>query len=63
VLGLDDDTPRVFQETVNFLISNNIDMLQVTISTPFPGTPLYYEMKECPNGAIRSSCVSDKPLI
>jgi radical SAM superfamily enzyme YgiQ (UPF0313 family) len=46
MLGMDDDTTAVFQETLDFLIQNNIDMLQVTISTPFPGTPLYSDLKK-----------------
>jgi radical SAM superfamily enzyme YgiQ (UPF0313 family) len=44
VFGYDWDTTRVFPETLDFLLRNNVDALQATILTPFPGTPLYAEM-------------------
>ena len=45
VFGYDWDTPKVFPDTLDFLLRNNIDALQATILTPFPGTPLHEEMK------------------
>lgn len=41
VFGFDADTPPVFDETVDFVIENRIDIPQFTILTPFPGTPLF----------------------
>jgi radical SAM superfamily enzyme YgiQ (UPF0313 family) len=35
----------VFDETLQFLIEAHVDALQATVLTPFPGTPLYEEMK------------------
>jgi radical SAM superfamily enzyme YgiQ (UPF0313 family) len=45
VFGYDWDTTKVFPETLDFLLRNNVDALQATILTPFPGTPLHEEMK------------------
>jgi radical SAM superfamily enzyme YgiQ (UPF0313 family) len=45
VFGYDADTPAIFDETLAFLLKTNVDALQATILTPFPGTPLYEEME------------------
>ena len=45
VFGSDGETTRVFPETLDFLLRNNVDALQATIMTPFPGTPLYDDMR------------------
>jgi radical SAM superfamily enzyme YgiQ (UPF0313 family) len=44
VFGTDDDTPDVFQNTLEFLLESNVEVLQATTMTPFPGTPLHDEM-------------------
>jgi radical SAM superfamily enzyme YgiQ (UPF0313 family) len=44
VLGGDDDTPEVFERTLEFLLEANVETLQATRLTPFPGTPLFAEM-------------------
>jgi radical SAM superfamily enzyme YgiQ (UPF0313 family) len=44
VFGMDWDTPAVFPATLEFLLEANVDALQATILTPFPGTPLFEEM-------------------
>jgi radical SAM superfamily enzyme YgiQ (UPF0313 family) len=44
VFGSDNDTPDVFAKTVEFLDEAEIDVLQATRLTPFPGTPLFDEM-------------------
>jgi radical SAM superfamily enzyme YgiQ (UPF0313 family) len=44
VLGYDGDTPATFDRTLEFLLRTNVDALQATILTPFPGTPLFDEM-------------------
>jgi len=46
VFGNDYDTPDVFKNTVEFLLKANVDALQATIMTPFPGTPLHDELKK-----------------
>jgi radical SAM superfamily enzyme YgiQ (UPF0313 family) len=46
VFGYDNDTPAVFDQTLEFLLRTNADALQATILTPFPGTPLYEEMAQ-----------------
>ena len=45
VLGYDGDTLATFDRTLEFLLRTNVDALQVTILTPFPGTPLFAEME------------------
>jgi radical SAM superfamily enzyme YgiQ (UPF0313 family) len=44
VFGSDGDSPKVFQQTLDFLDEARIDALQATRLTPFPGTPLFDEM-------------------
>ncbi len=44
VFGMDHDTQDVFSETLDFLYRSRVDVLQATILTPFPGTPLFDEM-------------------
>ena len=43
---LDDDTPDIFQRTLDFLLDANIEALQTTRMTPFPGTPLYKRLEQ-----------------
>ena len=45
VFGYDDDTRNVFPRTLEFLLEANIECLQATRLTPFPGTPLFDEME------------------
>lgn len=40
VLGLDGDTPEVFQNTWNFVRESGLDAVSFTIMTPYPGTEL-----------------------
>jgi radical SAM superfamily enzyme YgiQ (UPF0313 family) len=44
VLGLDDDTPDTFRATEEF-IHQWVDVPQISLLTPFPGTALYRQMK------------------
>jgi len=44
VLGYDGDTTATFDQTLDFLLRTNVDALQATVLTPFPGTPLFDEM-------------------
>lgn len=41
VLGLDSDTPETFQQVKEFVDRSRLIEVQVTVLTPFPGTPLY----------------------
>ena len=41
VLGCDDETPDVFEATLNFIRSTGIDIIQTTKPTPLPGTKLW----------------------
>ena len=45
ILGLDGDTPEVFDDVLNFVRDSNLYEVQVTFQTPFPGTPLYSRLK------------------
>jgi radical SAM superfamily enzyme YgiQ (UPF0313 family) len=44
VFGGDDEGPDIFRNTLDFLLETNIDALQATRLTPFPGTPLFKSM-------------------
>ena len=41
VLGLDNTGPESFDEVLNFVRDSSLYEVQVTVMTPFPGTPLY----------------------
>ncbi len=45
ILGLDGDTPEVFDEVFNFVKDSGLYEVQVTFLTAFPGTPLYRRLK------------------
>ncbi|MGA2854234.1 MAG: radical SAM protein [Verrucomicrobiota bacterium] len=45
VLGLDGDTPDVFDEVLTFVRDSGLYEVQVTFMTAFPGTPLYERLK------------------
>jgi radical SAM superfamily enzyme YgiQ (UPF0313 family) len=44
ILGLDGQTPEVFDAVHDFAMRTNLWDVQVTVLTPFPGTPLYAEL-------------------
>jgi len=52
VFGMDDDDGTAFERTLDFLDRARVDVLQCTILTPFPGTPLFDEMDR--QGRIRT---------
>ena len=45
ILGLDSDTPEVFEEIASFVKRTGLLESQVTVLTPFPGTRLYDRLK------------------
>src|SRR5439155_15600053 len=45
ILGLDGDTPEVFDDVLNFVRESGLYEVQVTFLTAFPGTPLYHRLK------------------
>jgi radical SAM superfamily enzyme YgiQ (UPF0313 family) len=45
ILGLDGDTPDVFDEVLEFVRDSGLYEVQVTFLTAFPGTPLYARLK------------------
>lgn len=44
ILGLDGDCPEVFDEVATFVRESGLYEVQVTLFTPFPGTPLYQRL-------------------
>ncbi len=46
VFGFDDDTENVFDETLEFLLKNNISSAAINILTPYPGTQIYEDFKK-----------------
>ncbi len=46
ILGLDGDTPEVFEEVFHFVRESGLYEVQVTFLTAFPGTPLYHRLKQ-----------------
>lgn len=45
ILGLDGDTPEVFDEVLTFVRESELYEVQITFMTAFPGTPLYRRLK------------------
>lgn len=41
ILGLDGHDPDIFQAVDDFVTTSDLTEVQVTVQTPFPGTPLY----------------------
>lgn len=46
VFGFDAHTEDAFAETVDFVMTANIDLPRYAILTPFPGTPLFHRLKQ-----------------
>lgn len=44
IVGLDNDTPDIFEEIERFVRSASLMEVQVTVLTPFPGTALYHRL-------------------
>jgi radical SAM superfamily enzyme YgiQ (UPF0313 family) len=45
VLGLDEHGPEIFDEVYDFAIDTELFDVQITLLTPFPGTPLTARLK------------------
>jgi radical SAM superfamily enzyme YgiQ (UPF0313 family) len=45
IVGLDSDTPDIFQEIRDFVHESGLMEVQVTVLTPFPGTRLYDRLR------------------
>jgi radical SAM superfamily enzyme YgiQ (UPF0313 family) len=45
ILGLDADTPEVFDDVLQFVRESGLYEVQITFLTAFPGTPLYERLK------------------
>ncbi len=46
ILGLDADTPEIFDDVFRFVRESRLYEVQVTFMTAFPGTPLYHRLKQ-----------------
>lgn len=46
ILGLDGDTPEVFDEVFEFVRQSGLYEVQITFRTAFPGTPLYTRLQQ-----------------
>jgi radical SAM superfamily enzyme YgiQ (UPF0313 family) len=46
IFGLDDQTPRVFERTLDFLWRNSVSSISPNILTPYPGTQLFDRLKQ-----------------
>ena len=45
VFGFDQDTPQIFDETIDFLEQAGVQNATFNILTPYPGTPLYRKLE------------------
>jgi radical SAM superfamily enzyme YgiQ (UPF0313 family) len=45
VFGFDNDTPDIFQDTIDFLEETGVQNATFNILTPFPGTPIFRKME------------------
>jgi radical SAM superfamily enzyme YgiQ (UPF0313 family) len=46
ILGLDADTPDVFDDVIAFVRDSGLYEVQITFLTAFPGTPLYHRLRQ-----------------
>jgi radical SAM superfamily enzyme YgiQ (UPF0313 family) len=46
VFGFDTDEVSVFEETAEYIVSARFDLPQISIYTPFPGTPLFDRLEQ-----------------
>jgi len=46
VFGFEDDSPEIFDDTLDFLSRYDVDSIGANILTPLPGTPLFHKMEE-----------------
>jgi radical SAM superfamily enzyme YgiQ (UPF0313 family) len=46
IFGFDDDTPDIFENTIDMIYEMELDMAEFHILTPFPGTPLYNRLNK-----------------
>lgn len=46
ILGLDTQTPDIFQQVKDFVDRSQLLEVQITVQTPFPGTPLYHRLHQ-----------------
>ena len=46
IFGFDEDGPEVFDRTLDFLKASRIELAQITVLTPLPGTVLYSQMEK-----------------
>ncbi len=45
ILGLDGQGPEIFDRVLEFAMETELFDVQITVQTPFPGTPLYTRLK------------------
>ncbi|NQU23576.1 MAG: B12-binding domain-containing radical SAM protein [Candidatus Nealsonbacteria bacterium] len=45
VIGLDGHTPAIFDEVYDFAVESELYDVQITLPTPFPGTPFYDRLR------------------
>jgi radical SAM superfamily enzyme YgiQ (UPF0313 family) len=46
IVGLDGDGPDIFERVRDFVTESKLLEVQITVPTPFPGTPLYRRLKD-----------------
>ena len=46
IFGLDEQTPKVFEHTLEFLMRNNVPSITPNILTPYPGTGLFDRLRK-----------------
>ena len=46
IFGFDNDTPDIFDSTIEAVLSWEIDAAEFNILTPYPGTPLYHRLEK-----------------
>ena len=45
LIGLDEHTPEIFDQVLDFAVQTELFDVQITIPTPFPGTPFYERLR------------------
>jgi len=46
IFGMDGDTPKKLQKRAKFMVDSGVDVMQLTVMTPLPGTGLFQKLKQ-----------------
>ncbi len=46
IFGMDGDTPEKLRRRTDFMVNSSVDVMQITVMTPLPGTKLFHRLEQ-----------------